>query len=228
MRASYPARYHDDSGDLDGVIENDGRTLRLKLGAVEFSGTDFDGLEPTQRDSLPERFTLDRERDLCHCALDFAIPHAVLTGTGREEGFLHVHLELGKPRVTGGLDHELVRLELRVGERRFASRGASGWFEDELDDVQRALPSGWHLHSCYGCAYSDYSPAGHGLFGGLACFRGNKSGYLAVEDKVDLFKVWPTLTESVQETYVCPEFDRRRPRAGYRGYPGLESSRREP
>jgi hypothetical protein len=76
-------------------------------------------------------------------------------------------------------------------------------------DVQGQLPPGTHLRVCITCAYSDYSPAGHGLFGGLACFRGNKAEYLAVRSKADLFRVWGTMTGFVQETYLCPEFDRR-------------------
>jgi hypothetical protein len=62
-----------------------------------------------------------------------------------------------------------------------------------------------------------YSPYGHGLFGGLACFRGNKAGYRAVTGKDDLFAVWDTMTEFVQETHLCPEFERRVPGTGYRG-----------
>jgi hypothetical protein len=84
-------------------------------------------------------------------------------------------------------------------------------------DVQNQLPSGTHLRACITCAYSDYSPVGHGLFGGLACFRDNKSEYLAVRSKADLFRIWSKMTGFVQETYLCPEFERRQPRTGYRG-----------
>ena len=56
-----------------------------------------------------------------------------------------------------------------------------------------------------------------GLFGGLACFRDNKTAYLGVQSKADLFRIWGTMTEFVRETYVCPEFARRQPGAGYRG-----------
>ncbi len=58
---------------------------------------------------------------------------------------------------------------------------------------------------------------GHGLFDGLACFRDNKQGYLSVQTKRDLFGIWGTMTEFVQETFRCPEFERRAPGTGYRG-----------
>ena len=58
---------------------------------------------------------------------------------------------------------------------------------------------------------------GHGLFGGLICFRGIKAEYRAVNSKAALFEILDRFTEQVQETHVCPEFERRTPGAGYRG-----------
>ena len=84
-------------------------------------------------------------------------------------------------------------------------------------DLQRQLPAGSYLRACITCAYSDYSPGGNGLFGGLACFRGHKAEYLAVRSKRDLLDIWDKRTGFVQETYLCPEFDRRQPGSGYRG-----------
>jgi hypothetical protein len=126
-------------------------------------------------------------------------------------------LELGNPAPNGGLDREHLTLELRLGGRTYQSSGRSGWFEDEMLDVQGQLPPGTYLRACITCAYSDYSPIGHGLFGGMACFRDNKAEYLAVRSKADLFRIWGTMTEFVQETYLCPEFERRQPGTGYRG-----------
>jgi hypothetical protein len=79
------------------------------------------------------------------------------------------------------------------------------------------MPAGTYLKTCINCAFSDYSPSGHGLFGGLACFRDNKTGYRAVRTKRDLFGIWITMTGFVQETFLCPEFERRSPGTGYRG-----------
>jgi hypothetical protein len=70
---------------------------------------------------------------------------------------------------------------------------------------------------CFGCGLSDYSPLGHPLFGGLSCFRDNEIGYRSVRTKADLFRIWETRTELVQETHLCPRFERRKPGTGYRG-----------
>ena len=56
----------------------------------------------------------------------------------------------------------------------------------------------------------------------MICFRANKAGYLALPSGGDFekdayFDVMATVSEMVQETYVCPEFERRMPGTGYRG-----------
>jgi hypothetical protein len=125
-------------------------------------------------------------------------------------------LELGEPTAKGGLDKERVVFTLRVGNEEFVSPGSSGWFEDEMLELQKLLPEGY-IRSCIHCAFSDYSPHGHGLFGGLACFRDAKDAYRSVDGKQSLFELWDARTEYVQETHVCEQFERREPGAGYRG-----------
>ena len=99
-----------------------------------------------------------------------------------------------------------------------AEVGCSGvLFNDPYGIPVVVLDGGTLMKACINCAFSDYSPVGHGLFGGLACFRGNKAGYRGVTSKGGLFKIWDTMTEFVQETYLCPEFEKRAPGTGYRG-----------
>ena len=218
MSVTYTTTYRDERGEIATLIENDGKSLRMRLGAVEFVGRDLDSLEVVGSPDTAElsRFSF-ASGCLCSCSLEFEIPATVLTGPGEVPGSLRVRLALGKPKPTGGLDAERVQITLVVRDRRVESRGLSGWFEDELVDIQRGLPNGWHLKICFGCASSNYSPVGHGLFGDLACFRDNKSGYLTVKSKTEYWPVLKTMTEAVQETYLCPEFEVRKPGTGYRG-----------
>ena len=218
MKVYYPARYTDRVGKEASSIANDGATLSMVVRGVVFEGSDFDSLEPVG-ETDPARlasFTL-QQGSLCSCVIEADIPIPIATPGGTEDGILTARLELGNPASNGGLDREHLTLELRFGGRAFRSSGRSGWFEDEMLDVQNQLPPGTHLRACITCAYSDYSPVGHGLFGSLACFRDNKSEYLAVRSKADLFRIWGTMTGFVQETYLCPEFERRQPGTGYRG-----------
>ena len=185
---------------------------------VEFAGTDFDALEPaegTDPDQLAP-FTLQCNC-LCACTIETEMPLPVVVNGDAAEGLLLVRLELGEPTARGSIDREVLTLALRLGLAVYHSRGTSGWFEDELLDLQRQLPQGSYLKACITCAFSDYSPAGHGLFGCLACFRDNKAGYSAVRGKRDLFRVWGTMSGFVQETYLCPDYRRRVPGTGYRG-----------
>jgi hypothetical protein len=120
------------------------------------------------------------------------------------------------PAPNGGLEKEVLTLSLDTDRQVFRSAGNSGWFEDELLSLQSSLPQGTYLKACISCAHSDYSPYGHGLFGGMACFRNLKEQYSQVKDKFDLFPILDQ-AEVVQETYLCPEFEKRQPNTGYRG-----------
>src|ERR1051326_3862603 len=99
----------------------------------------------------------------------------------------------------------------------YSSEGKTGFFEYELLSLQRRMPPGMTLKMCFSCAYSDYSPYGHGLFGTMLCFRSCKAEYLRVQSKDDFFKLEEGKWELVQETYLCADFDIRNPNTGYRG-----------
>ena len=100
---------------------------------------------------------------------------------------------------------------------QFAGSGKSGWFEDELREIQLQLPDGLFMRAGINCLYSDYSPYGHGLFGRMMCFRNLKSEYLKVKSRADFWSVHDRYDRMVQETYLCPEFERRIAGTGYLG-----------
>lgn len=218
MRAEYPTIYRDKAGEATTTIHNDGRILSMVVRGVEFRGTDFDSLMPADGTdpSLLPQFRI-HQGCLCSCAIQTSIPIPIASGQGIQSGVVSLHLELGEPTSRGLLDAETLMLTLSIGDEVVRSGGESGWFEDELLDIQKQMPNGKFIKCCFNCAFSDYSPYGHGLFGALACFRENRNAYLAVKAKDDLFRIWNSMTEFVQETYLCPEFQRRVPGTGYRG-----------
>ena len=220
---TYPARYRDRSGEERTTIRNDGRTLTMEVRGVRFRGTDFDGFEPQD---VPDPAQLSSftflHGSLCFCVIEADIPVPVVTPAGTVDGLLTFVLELGEPLPTGQMDRERLTLRLTVGGQTYTSHGGTGWFEGEILDVQGKLPPGTFMKACINCAFSDYSPYGHGLFGNMICFRANKAGYLALPSGEDFskdsyFAVMGTVSETVQETYLCPEFVRRKPGTGYRG-----------
>jgi hypothetical protein len=219
--ADWEARFEDAQGAERTTITSDGRSLRMRLRGVELAGHSLDDFEPVPgtppeaEASLPLHPT---HRELCSCRLEVAIPVPLVQGEEEVSGTLTAHLELGDPDQRNAIDREQLRLVvLEVGDVSWASKGQSGWFEEELLDLERALPDGTRLKSCFTCAFSDYSPYGHGLFGALACFRDVREDYVCVETKFDLLKLWDKSTESVQETHLCPAYARRPVGLGYRG-----------
>lgn len=212
----YPVTYADALGVEATTIDNDGSTLRLSLRGVDFVGPDFDSLEPTEATTEQlQQFTLN-QGCLCSCRIAYTIPVPVQVHGRLADGSLWVKLILGGLAPNGGLDREQLRIVLEYDGQRFAGDGTSGWFEDELLSIQAKLPEGVFIRACINCLYSDYSPLGHGLFGGMLCFRNRKAEYLRVTSKREFWTVGPC-DRLVQETYLCPEFERRVPGTGYRG-----------
>lgn len=217
MGWKYPTTFSDRWGSEVTTMYNDGATLSVVLREVQFSGKDFDMLKPDPQtpNALLDKFTLNFGT-LCGCTFDIEIETPVLARDKEQRGILAAHLELGQPTHSRGIGRELLRLSLRVDGNAYRSEGTTGWFEDELLSLQRALPGGMALKTCFTCAYSDYSPYGHGLFGGMACFRSFKAEYSRVQSKDDLFPLLDK-ADRVQETYLCADFNFRKPHTGYRG-----------
>ena len=215
---SYRGLFEDTRGQEAFSIENDGRNLRTTLRGVTFVGTDFDALSPIPEhaERAPRLFAL-LQSSLCSCVLEWVMPVPMVDHGRMLEAKLTVRLELGDPTSRGGLTHEHVGLTLEAPSGTLRSAGTSGWFEDELLDLVQKLAIGETLFTCITCAHSDYSPFGHGLFGGLACFRDAKEDYARVHDKSSLFAIWDRHTELVQETHRCPDHRPRKPGTGYRG-----------
>lgn len=115
------------------------------------------------------------------------------------------------------------KLTLRVAGREYCSTPTEtegGDFECGLLEIQEQLPSPMYLKACINCQFSDYSIYGKGLFGAMLCFRNIKEEYvgLPMDGRKFLYHELEERAErSVQETFVCEDFQRRIPGTGYRG-----------
>src|SRR5262245_31373425 len=214
----YPANYSDSRGSGTTVITNDGEELRMWLRGLEFTGRCFDSLSPPEDATTEqlEQFIL-HDGSLCSCRLECQITVPIHDQDRECVGELFVELVLGDPTRTGNLNHEELRIILEFNHQRYAGSGKSGWFEDELLEIQSQLPAGIFIKSCINCMYSDYSPYGHGSFGFMMCFRNLKEEYVKIRTKDDFWSIHDRYDRLVQETYLCPEFKRRIPGTGYRG-----------
>ncbi len=171
----------------------------------------LDASENAHKHSSFSSFTFDGD-DLCSCTFDCDLPIFVLLDNQTQQCSLHVYIELGPPsRHWNGK----IQLQLNLGSNSIRSRLIEDDFETALVDLTSLLPENVYVKSCFYCAFSDYSPSGKDAFGDMACHRNNKQQYLAVQTKLDYFSV--PVTEIVQETYLCPEFQKRVKGTGYRG-----------
>ena len=214
----YKACFTDAHGYEQTTITNDGETLSMVLRGVTFEDTMFDSFEPVAdtNPALLEQFTL-YQNGLCLCRIECEIPIAIIDNNKQFTGTLNCVINLGAPAKTGGLDSVDLSIVLLHDGREYRSSGTSGWFEDELIDIQKQLPVYIFIKACINCLYSDYSPYGHGLFGCMMCFKNLKQEYLKVKSKDDFWSIHDRPDRFVQETYRCGEFERRIPGTGYRG-----------
>lgn len=218
MNERYPAIYRDKHGEEKTTIHNNGKWLSIVVRGVTFTGDDFDFLAASEAadSSQLASFTFAAGY-LCDFEMVWDMPLNIVARNEALLARLYVHLTVGPPLANGGVSDESVQLRLDFEGRVYLSRGHFSYFEDALTELQKLLPEDVYLRCCFGCAFSDYHPAGNGLFGDMLCFRGNKQAYVQVMGKMDLIRILPTVTEKVQETYLCSEFEKRIPGAGYRG-----------
>ena len=175
-----------------------------------------------QQVNNPYGLVIGPDGALYFCLLEWETPLPVdVRGSGVRPAMLHCLLRLGDPAgPRPGPDLQNLTTTLHLDGHEFRSGRMRYDFEEALRDIQRALPRAARLRACVSCAWSDYSPLGNGLRAGLACFRDAKDRYRRVDAKhgpTGIFAIWDDLTEFVQETWLCPEFEHRGTHKGYRG-----------
>lgn len=206
------ATYTDLLGSESIVIQNFGKLLKTRIRGVDFEGYDFDGFEPLADASDFVLFG----GCLCDCAMTVDLPVRLAAPAGVRPSVIRAEIKLAAPDDRGG--HGYVKL-LTLAEPEFtvSTVGRASDFEYGLLWIASQLPSGFALQACITCGLSDYSPAGSGEFGCLACFRDVKQDYRLVDSKKGIFKIWDRSTEAVQETHYCLEYEIRPKGRGYRG-----------
>ena len=215
----YKAKYQDKFGIEDTKLWNDGEELSITLRGVKFISQFLDDFTPI-KDIAPkklEQFTFYSHTELCDFELEAEISMHIKINEQINPCTLTLILILGKPNPPRGLLKEEVLLKLSYQKESIHSVGTTGWFEGELLDLGTELPEDSYLLCCFNCLYSDYHPVGHGLFGGMLCFKRHKKEYLAVKTKDDFLDLDSETYDIVQELYICPEFKKRIPGTGYRG-----------
>ncbi|WP_265593590.1 DUF6304 family protein [Verrucomicrobium sp. BvORR034] len=207
------AIFRDQRGEESIIIHSTGSALMTTIRGIECSGWGFDALTPAIATDL---FHLSLG-DICGCTFNILMPVRLQAPDGLRQADLQAEVVLGLPVERGGLDREDIEVSLHQPEFSIRSTGVSGLFEEELRSLTEQLPAGFSLECCITCGLSDYSPAGQGAFGCLACFRDVADEYRLVKSKADIFRIWKRKTDDVQETHYCPHYESRPKGRGYRG-----------
>ena len=210
MKATFCDRW----GEESITIRSTGTSLETVIRGVRCAGKDFDGLTP---DAPCEEFDLSNFGELCGFTLCVDMPVRLKAPEGLRHVIMKAEITIGLPSTNGGVDRVDIHVGLCEPEVSIFSRGSSGEFEGELLSLIAQLPQGFAFETCFTCGLSDYSPGGNGAFGCLACFRDVAEAYREVKSKEMIFALWDRLTEYVQETHYCPQYEPRPKGRGHRG-----------
>lgn len=214
----YHAQYIDDFGTEETIILNDGRTLQMRLRGVDFRGSMIDDWKSIKgREHCRSLFTFDEWNQLFAFSLHFQMPVTFVDNQLSKDAMLAVNLEIGKPQPKNLAVTTSLRIALITSDNHFQPDKAYEWFDDGLLAIRNLLPENCYLRCCHSCAHSDYSPAGYGMFGCLTCFKNAKEEYLSLKGKAAFFQLMDRSAGMVQETFLCQEFEFRKPGTGYRG-----------
>lgn len=218
----YPAVYSDLNGSEATFLDNDGERLCLVVRGVTFYGSDFDALVPEQNSNsiVLSAFTLNNFGELCSYHLEFQVMLPLLSDTGDTHGNFTFKLRLGDPAEHGGIQSYGLCIKLSYKENEFDAIHAPEFstdFETQLLALNRQLPASLLPKCCFNCQYSDYSVFGQSFFGSMMCFRNIKNDYSRIRTKDEFMRIMDKFERRVQEIYLCSDFQKRIPGAGYRG-----------
>ena len=205
MVMRFPGSFADARGREGISIVADGRTLRLTIRGVEFTGLDFDDLEPAPGGAGTSEFDL-ASGALTGYTLDWQMPVQVASPGGDCTATLHCHLELHHPATENltlslGLNSAVqVTTASRIVTLTTPSLTSSGNSRrapiSKRASAARTPPSSPVAARCQAdwpaSATTSRLPRRH-------CKR-------------ELFQIWKTKTELVRETHLCPQYERRGPR----------------
>jgi hypothetical protein len=218
----YPAKYADKNGECETTIRNNWKILRMSVRSVEFCGSSFDNFRPAENTSkqVMDSFDFDSHGELSDFQIECEVPVRIFENDEESAAGLNIRFERKTGKNQSEDDVYDLLLTLRYKGQNIQSKVYSD-FEDCLGEIKTQLgklEKSPVLKCCFGCALSDYSVYGHGIFGDLICFKNLKERYLNMKTHYDYYDLLEeTNLDYVQEIYLCSEYQARRPHTFYRG-----------
>lgn len=207
----YKAIYKDKFGIEHSEFRSDASELNIKLRGIEFEGFCFETLEGKVDESKFEYLKYaDGSGDLTNCEFDVEIPIKINDDGKLSEGLIKASIKIREISQKEKIDEFGVQLTLSSKYGEFSNPKRYDGFERALNNIQDQLPDKIEMQICLSCKYSNYTPGGNGMFGGILCFKGWGERVSEIVDKASLFKLRNKgLMENkifeTQETYDCDE-----------------------
>jgi hypothetical protein len=214
--ATWRATYVDQFGEESITVVTDGNGLRTTIRGLALDGPSPDSLSGVDRSEQSQRRDLKFDGDgyLAQYAITLSMPVTVVGESGNVDGVIVATWD-SRPGQKPQSGTPILKVEM-AGQLLIVPAGDEE-YESAIPKIEKQLPGGTFLKTCFNCQFSDYHVAGNMAFGSMYCFRRLKAEYLAVRSKIDYMKLDDSKVEGTQETYLCPEFLRRTPGTGYRG-----------
>jgi hypothetical protein len=237
MTINYSALYTDEFGTEPTTIFDDGNVWKMSLRGIEFSGGLF-SLRASTNDIPGGLFNFFEDEIcgypiICGYSIDYQIPVQVISDNKELQTILHTHIECGKPvdasnrkliinrngietKISRWIDQRDLSLEIQFeGITYKSSRQNNGnSFDSRLNELSKQFTPSVYLKICENCGLSEYPPNLIGV-SQLRCFRNAKNEFRQVIDNwtnnwafIDL---WLEKGIDVNHTYLCPEFEKRKP-----------------
>jgi hypothetical protein len=215
------------SGIFEIEIVNNSENLRFEVDGFTFEGATFDDFEIINHNDYSEaelqRFSFNKVQcgneyvyELCDCSITANFPIQIKNLETHDvfEENLKSKVVIGESIGRGGVKYIETHLDLKILETNYSTINYD--FEDGFLDLKKQIAPTYRFHNCFGCNFSDYSPYGKTLFADMHCYKNQKEAYLKVKDKFDFFRLKEE-DRTVQETYLCDDFEPRGTNIGYRG-----------
>lgn len=229
----YPTVYRDAYGEEQTTLINDGKGFSMVVRGVEFSGEAFDYFDiPVSRNSpggalfpfspfpvgvfLNDKPVVDDAGQFVKTigwdfgySLEFAIPVVIVVNGEPFSTFLKIYDPFF--RQNPGESTEPTQLEFTYVGFSLKYKCSDCDVYDAIFGLQTCLPENIFLCTCSTCAYAFSNPFGSVIFSDVACFRGVKEEFLEVKKSAkwrrSVYPIMDKVTEYVQATYLCPEFE---------------------
>lgn len=210
--------FKDEFGTERSTMMSNGKEITLTLRDIPFSGSHFDGLEPTSNEAkvkAKELFNLNsytsndcEYNELDKCSFELKFPVRIKNNSSIHNHLVNCTVLIDSSDIYINQPIHSVKFQIDNNKIEFDSTAD---FESLMNRINSALKDDYQLICCMACRLSCYSRYGNDWFGTLTCLKNLQSNddYLkiAYDGLVGITEKQTKLIERTQEFFYCQEFE---------------------